>query len=132
MFLIHTVDGGHVPPYEYLPAAAIAPKIGMAMVANTSGQLTTAAGTTMPKYICMQQKETAVTAGELIPVIRADGGIIFETTFSAAASSVKVGSKVTLSTDGLQVTGTTTDGVAEVVEMGGNAAGDMVRVRFAN
>ncbi len=132
MFLIHTVDGGHVPPYEYLPAAAIVPKIGMALVPNSSGQLAAASGTAMPKYICMQEKESAVTAGDLIPVIRAVGGIVFETTFSAAATSVKIGSKVTLSSDGLQVTGTTTDGVAEVVEMDGTAAGNAVRVRFAN
>lgn len=132
MFLIHTVDGGHVPPYEYLPAAAIAPKIGMAMAPNASGQLAVAGGGTAPKYICMQEKEEAVAAGTMIPVVRADAGVIFETTFSASASSVKVGSKVTLSADGLQVTGTTTDGVAEVVEMLGTTAGSTVRVRFAN
>ena len=130
MFLIHTVDEGHIPGYEYLPAAAVAPKIGMAMVPNASGQLAAATGTTAPKYICMTERESALTAGEKIPVIRAESGIIFETTFSAAASSVKVGSKVTLSTDGLQVTGTTEGGVAEVVEMNGTAAGDTVRVRF--
>lgn len=132
MFLIHTVDGGHVPPYEYLPAAAITPKIGMAMAPNASGQLAAAGGTTAPKYICMQEKEEAVAAGTMIPVVRADAGTIFETTFSAAATSIKVGSKVTLTSDGLQVTATTTDGVAEVVEMLGTAAGSTVRVRFAN
>lgn len=129
-FLIHTVDGGHVPGYEYLPVSAITPKVGMAMQVNSSGQLAAATGTVSPKYICMQERNEAATAGELIPVIRAEHGIVFETTFSAAASSAKVGAKVTLSSDGLQVTGTTTDGVAEIVEMGGNAAGDMVRVRF--
>jgi hypothetical protein len=129
-FLIHTVDGGHVPGYEYLPVSAIKPQVGMAMQVNSNGQLAAATGTTAPKYICMQNRNEEATAGELIPVIRAERGIIFEATFSAAASSVKIGSKVTLSSDGMQVTGTTTDGVAEVVEMGGQAAGDMVRVRF--
>ena len=38
--------------------------------------------------------------------------------------------RVTLHTDGLQVTGTTASGVAEVVYMDGAAAGDMCRVRF--
>ena len=56
--------------------------------------------------------------------------MIFETTFAAAATSVKLGSKFTLHTDGLQVTGTTASGVAEVVYMDGTAAGDMCRVRF--
>ena len=56
--------------------------------------------------------------------------MMFETTFQAAASSVKLGDKVTLHTDGLQVTATTASGVAEVVGMDGTAAGDRVRVRF--
>lgn len=131
-FMIHTVDDGHIPGYEYLPASAITPKIGMALIANASGQLALASGTTAPTYICMQQRDAAVKAGELIAVIRAGREIIFETTFSAAASSAKIGSKVTLSADGLEVTGTTTDGVAEIVEMGGTAVGDWVRVRFHN
>mgnify|MGYP001537613265 FL=1 len=56
--------------------------------------------------------------------------IIFETTFSAAATSIKVGDKVTIHTDGLQVNATTTGGVAEVVWMEGTASGAKVRVRF--
>ena len=43
---------------------------------------------------------------------------------------MKLGDKVTLHTDGLQVTATTASGVAEVVGMDGTAAGDRVRVRF--
>ena len=43
---------------------------------------------------------------------------------------LKLGDKVTLHTDGLQVTATTASGVAEVVGMDGTAAGDRVRVRF--
>ena len=43
---------------------------------------------------------------------------------------VAVGDKVTIHTDGLQVTATTTGGVAEVVWMEGTASGAKVRVRF--
>ena len=56
--------------------------------------------------------------------------MIFATTWSVAASRVHIGDKVTLSADGLQVTATTTSGVAEVVGMDGTAAGDTVYVRF--
>ena len=57
--------------------------------------------------------------------------MVFETTFSAAATSVKLGNKVTLhASDGMSVTATTTDGVAEVVYMDGTASGSMCRVRF--
>lgn len=128
-FKIHTVDGGYVPGVEYLPAGAITPKVGMALVMN-GGNLAVCSGANAPQYISMCEHESAVTAGTVIPVIRAGKGTIFETTFSAAASAIKAGNKVTLATDGLQVTATTTDGVAEVVAMDGTTAGSTVRVRF--
>lgn len=129
MFKIHTIDDGRNAPVEYLPCGAITPKAGMAMVL-TSGNLAVAAGTNKPAYICMREETAAVPAGTLIPVIRVQSDMVFETTATAALTSVKLGSKVTLSTDGLQVTATTTDGVAEIVAMDGTAAGSVVRVRF--
>lgn len=128
-FMIHKVDSGHVPGIEYLPCGAITPKIGMALT-QTAGNLAIASGTTAPTYLSMCERETACTAGELIPVIRVGKGMVFETSFSAAATAVKPGNKVTLHTDGLHVTATTTSGVAEVVYMDGTASGDMCRVRF--
>ena len=128
-FKIHSMDGGRVPGIEYLPAGAITPKVGMALV-QTNGQLALATGANAPTYISMCEKDRACTAGEIIPVIRVGKGMILETTFAAAAASVKLGSKVTLHTDGLQVTATTTSGVAEVVYMDGTASGSMCRVRF--
>lgn len=129
-FLIHSVDDGRNIPIEYLPCSAITPKIGMALVMS-SGKLAIAAGTNKPAYICMTEKAAAVTAGDIIPVIRVDSDIIFETEFSATASSINIGDKVTLhASDGMRVTATTTNGVAEVVYMDGTASGSMCRVRF--
>ena len=130
MFIPYKTDDGRVPAWEYLPASAITPKVGMALT-MTSGQLAKASGTTKPTYISMVEKETACTDGDIIPVVRVGADMILETTFSAAATSVVPGAKVTVATDGLQVTGTTTDGIAEVVELDGTAAGSKVRVRFA-
>lgn len=131
MFLFHTTDDGRIPGFEYLPAAAITPKVGMALVANSSGNLAAATGTTKPTYISMADRGSAVTAGALIPVVRVQPDMIFEVPLSAAGTSLKAGQKVTIATDGLQVTATTTDGVAEIVEILGTAVGDKVRVRFA-
>lgn len=128
-FYIHSVDDGRVPAIEYLPCGAITPKVGMALV-QTGGNLAIASGAAKPAYISMCERETACVAGDVIPVIRMQPDVIFETTFSAAATAIKLGNKVTLHTDGLQVTATTTDGVAEVVGMDGTAAGSPVRVRF--
>lgn len=125
-------DHGAVTPFEYLPCGAITPKAGLALVL-TNGLLALATGTTAPTYICMKDADAAVTAGTIIPVVRVDKDRIYETTNSAAFSSAKIGTKVTLHTDGLQVTATTTNGVAEIVDFDDKAksdAGGTVHVRF--
>lgn len=128
-FLIHSVEGGYIPSWEYLPAGAITPKAGMALYQN-AGNLALASGTTNPTFISMTEREAALTAGDSIPVVRVSEDIIWQTEWSAAATAVKQGQKVTIHTDGLTVTATTTGGVAEVVDMDGTAIGDKVRVRL--
>ena len=135
-FKIYSTDDNRVPGIEYLPASAITPKVGMALTQTTgqlalaTGQLALATGATAPTYISMCEKDGECTAGDIIPVIRVGKDMILETTFAAAATSIKLGDKVTLHTDGLQVTATTDNGVAEVVYMDDTASGSMCRVRF--
>lgn len=128
-FLIHSTDDGHVPSFEYLPCGAITPQIGMALT-QTDGNLAIATGATAPTYISMVEKEAACTAGDIIPVIRVDKRIIFETTNNAEFTSINKGDKVTLHTDGMQVTATTESGVAEVVDFDETAVGSKIKVRF--
>ena len=128
-FKIYSTDDNRVPGIEYLPASAITPKVGMALI-QLGGNLAPATGTTAPTYISMCEKDSKCTADDIIPVIRVGKDMILETTFAAAATSIKLGDKVTLHKDGLQVTGTTESGVAEVVYMDGTARGSMCRVRF--
>ncbi len=130
-FMLYSTDDGRIPSLEYLPCSAITPKVGMALT-QSSGNLAIATGTTKPTYISMVEKASACTAGDIIPVFRIDPDMIFETTFSASASSVDLGDKVTLhASSGMQVTATETSGVAEVVYKEGSSSGDMCRVRFA-
>lgn len=129
-FIPYSNEDGRVPPWEYLPCSAITPKMGMALV-QSSGNLAIATGTTKPTYISMLEAESAVSAGDLIPVIRVLPDQIFECTNSASISGVNIGQKVTLhASNGLQVTGTTSSGVAEIVAKDGDAAGSRVLVRF--
>jgi len=129
-FIPYQNEDGRVAPWEYLPCSAITPKLGMALV-QTSGNLAVAGGTTKPAYISMCEKSAACTAGDVIPVIRVQPDQVFETTCSASLSGVNVGDKVTLhATNGCQVTGTKTSGVATIVAKDGDAAGSRVLVRF--
>lgn len=118
-----------VIPHEEMPCGNIATHVGMAMVL-TSGKLAKCGAEVKPEYICMQENKTAVAAGTPVPVIPVSDDVIFETVFSASAASVAIGGKVTIATDGLRVTGTTTNGVAEVLSMEGTASGSKCRVKF--
>lgn len=129
-FLFHTINGRLSAGTEYLEAGAITPRVGLALTL-TGGKLAPASGAVKPSYICLRESDEAVKAGEIIPVARVMDDTVFETTASAALTSINVGDRVTLSADGMQITATKTDGVAEIVEMDGTAAGDRVRVRFA-
>ena len=126
-FIPHTLNEGGHPPFEYLPASAMTVELGMALD-FASGKLTKASGTTVPKYFSLTSK--VCEANEIIPVQKLEHGVDYETTASAAIADTLVGAKVTIATDGLRVTATTTDGIAQIVSVGGNAAGDKVVVRF--
>ena len=129
-FIPHNNNDGRVQPWEYLPATgSTAPSIGLALVL-TSGKLAKCGATATPQYICMRQEAAAVAAGTLLPVIKVEPDMVFECTNSASLSSVAIGAKVTLNTDGLQVTATTTSGVATIVDKDGDAAGSRILVRF--
>ena len=79
----------------------------------------------------MTEKSAAVAAGDLIPVIRVEPDQVFECTNAASLSGVTVGQKVTLhASSGLQITGTTTSGVARLLYKAGDAAGSRCLVCF--
>src|SRR5574344_378254 len=89
----------------YAPTADEAIVLGEALVL-TSGALTQCAATATPEYIAR-----SAGTNKAIAVNRVLEEDIFETTFAADASAVDEGSKVTIHTDGLQVTATTASGV---------------------
>lgn len=127
-FLIHSTDDGRACPWEYLPAAAITPKIGMALHFY-SGKLTTTSGTTKPTYISMVDKSAALTAGDIIPVIKIQPDIVFETTISGTAATLTPGTAVQVASGGMGADFATTSGTF-TLETGAAAVGDTVRGRF--
>jgi len=109
----------------YAPTADEAIVLGEALVL-TSGKLTKCAATATPEYIAR-----SAGTNKAIAVNRVLEEDIFETTFAADASAVTEGSKVTLHTDGVQVTATTTNGVFYITKkLGTGASGTAVQGMF--
>lgn len=128
MFSLFKSNEGTVPVIKEIPAAAATYKVGDAL-AITNGLIAKVTGTAKPTH-------TSVAAGtlasnDLLAVNPIYPGYEFETTFAESATTLKVGAKVTIHTDSAQVTATTTNGVAEIVEIiGGGASGSKVIVKF--
>ena len=97
----------------------------------TGGVLEKATGTTAPTHICSAYYVAPATGMKKIPVVPANAGQLYKTTFAADASAVTEGSKVTIHTDAAQVTATTTSGVATIVKKyGTGASGTACLVKF--
>lgn len=96
----------------------------------SSGALTKASGTDKPEFIYVGKDITSAITGQIINVVPVLPEYEWETTFSASATALKAGQKVTVSSDGTQATATTSSGVFQLLEDG--AAKDAKGVgRFA-
>lgn len=127
-FLMQSMDVGQTPPIEYRQAAAEEDVVlGEALVPNASGLLTKCGATAKPEFMAVGPQDEQ----DVVPVVRVQDYQVWRTQLSAAGTSLKAGSKVTLDADGLQVTATTDSGVAVIVDLEGTQVGDSVRVRFA-
>ena len=124
--MLSRMDVGQTPPIKYLTMTdGESVALGEALVLS-AGKMTKCGATAKPAYIAVGVKNAV---GE-VPVIAVQSYMAFETTLQAAGDALKKGDKVTLHTDGLQVTATTASGVAEIVEIDGQTVGDRVVVKF--
>ena len=119
------------PVIKTLPTTASTEyKIGDALILSGGG-LIKATGTTKPEYIAAANYSAPATGMELLPAYLIAPGMEWETTFAADATAVTEGTKVTIHTDGAQVTATATSGVAQILKKHGTgAAGTKVTVTF--
>ena len=127
-FKLYTMDVGKTPPIDYVPATeGEAFTVGEALVMKT-GAASKCGATTKPTHVCV-----GVVVNGNVPVVRVQDYMVFGTTLSAAPTedaTIKPGDKLTLSADALQVTATTTSGVATVVAIEGQTVDSVVHVRF--
>lgn len=132
MFKLIRVENGrmNVPePVFHEVTANEAVVLGEALVLK-NGKLSLCGATTPPEFIAMADC-TKAAEKRLIPVARVESNQLYEVPINAPATSLVPGSKVTLHTDGLQVTATTTAGVVTIENTNGaTVAGDTVIVRI--
>lgn len=131
MFSFVRSNGGHNFPaiVDRPTTASTSYKVGDAL-ALSGGALVLATGETAPAFICAETYDAPASGQKNIGVYPVYDFQEWKTTFAAAATALNVGDKVTIHTDGEQVTATKTNGVAEIVEILDAAIGGSVIVKF--
>ena len=127
MFELKKILNGrmNVPePERHVAGVDIEPGMALTLAA---GKLTVCTATSTPTHISMGIAKN----GDLCPVCAVAHDQIYDVEVTAAPTSLKEGDKVTLATDGLGVTATTTNGVATIVALNGaSSAGDKITIKF--
>ncbi|MBD8996580.1 MAG: hypothetical protein EGR26_08860 [Clostridiales bacterium] len=129
MFCLSSMKVGLTPPIEYKTATAGESYAVGEALKQSGGKVTLCSGTTKPEYICVGP---ANDAGE-VPCVAVQDYMEFQTTLAVApadSATIGVGDKVTIHTDGMQVTATKTSGVAQLVRVDGQTVGSVVVVKF--
>ena len=91
----------------------------------SSGKLTKASGTDVPEFLAEGSGN-----GTIIPVKRIYEDEVYQTTLSASGTSLNIGDKVTIASNGTQATATTTSGVFAITEILDSASGGKVNGMF--
>lgn len=129
MFMLSRMLVGNTPPIVYMqPADGETYQVGEALKL-ASGKVTLCSGAVAPSHVCVGP----IDDNGVVPCVEVQKYMEFETTLGVApadSATVGVGDKVTLHTDGMQVTATKTGGVAEVTGIDGQTVGSRVTVKF--
>lgn len=129
MFMLSRMLVGNTPPIVYMqPTDGETYQVGEALKL-ASGKVTLCSGATAPSHVCVGP----IDDNGVVPCVEVQKYMEFETTLGVApadSATVGVGDKVTLHTDGMQVTATKTGGVAEVTGIDGQTVGSRVTVKF--
>lgn len=123
-------ENNAAPIEKELPATASQGYAHGETVKFSSGALVKASGTDKPEFVYVGKDITSAITGQIINVVPVLPEYEWETTFSADASAVTAGAKVTVSSDGTQATATTSSGVFQLLE-DGKASGKPAVGRFA-
>ena len=110
---VGSLSGSQNPFEYYLLTDNEGATLGEALV-QTSGRLTKCGATAIPEFIAMASRTAEATSVTPLPVERVKEDVEYSTQSMATVASTLVGSKVTLHTDGLLATATTTSGVFEI------------------
>jgi len=130
-FVLVKMDDSSYPPIvnDKLMADNEAPAFGEGLV-ESSGRLTKCGATATPEYIALAGWAAEATSVTNLPCIRVSEMQMYEVKSSATVATSVIGSKVTLDSNALLCTATTSSGVFYVDYTDGATTNSTVRGHF--
>lgn len=125
MFKLQRKGSAATEALEYIEGTASEAITVGELLKLSSGKLTKASGTDVPEFVAEGSGN-----GTIIPVKRIYEDEVYQAPLSASGASLNVGDKVTIGSDGLTATATTTSGVFMITEILGTASGDKINGMF--
>lgn len=125
MFKIQRKGSAATEAVEYIMGTANEEITHGELLKLASGKLTKSGATDVPEFVSL-----GAGNGEIIPVKRIYEDEVYQTVLSAAGTSLNVGDKVTVASDGLRATATTTSGVFAITEIIDSAEGGKINGMF--
>lgn len=113
-------SGQNFPVIEQRPAKASQKYVPGMLLNFASGVMTPA--TTGPQYVCAEKYDAPATDPGEVSAYPIAPGQQWRTKFAADGKALKAGEKVTIHTDFLQVTATTSSGVFTILEKLGDGS----------
>ena len=129
MFLQHTNSAKATEPFHEVPATAGEGYVPGEALTLADGKSTKCTGAVTPGYICQSKLDKAVE-GDVVLVSLVNPQQELEAPLEADGTALKIGDRVTVGSDGLSVTSTTTEEGFLITNILGTAAGDKVRGYF--
>ena len=127
MFSVYKIENGrmNVPEPEYFDVGSTDISVGETLVLS-SGKLVK--NTTAPTHVSLANATKGATA---VPVCRIEKNQVYAVSCAKSPADFKVGAKLTVSSDGLEVDSASDSGIVTIVDtLGAKAAGDTILVRF--
>lgn len=125
MFKLQRKGSAATEAIEYIAGTAAEAIAVGELLKLSSGKLTKASGTDVPEFVSL-----GAGTGVILPVKRIYEDEVYQTALSASGTSLNVGDKVTIASDGLRATATTTSGVFMLTEIIDSASGGLVNGMF--
>lgn len=127
---VRSITGGEVSFDRFTPADGLTVKEGQLLINSGDGRVVNPIATSIPDFVSIQNMDPSSPQTNKCTMIRIESNDEYECKTALTFTPTSIGTRVTLTTDGLGVTTTTTGGVFLISATDGKTNSSTIRGFF--